>query len=432
MFCRNCGCELAEDARFCGSCGTQSQVTEVEKQLEPISSPFLQNDEKQFLMHNEFQLDTANENYKSLAMRALRDDSYESDLKAALYAPSVFLQDPSAFESTFDLIIYHLDEAFRKTDLGKDRRIVSRVAEELFSNHVYVMQYKIEFALAENKKGLIRRIGEFIEAIPSKIDGDVTITLIEVAPDVAQLSCAYFEYLGTKWMIQEKEGYFYNQLANVYQKILDCECFDPSIGLVRNNYLRNKEDILRHVVFQKGLVPAMNLTKFDYADTQMQGSARIITRTLIEKNDWNNLVSFLAIAKEKELVNLFELKKEVLEAYNAYLSVIYLRSNNVFSSGMGLLWKVGLSAVVWLLAFCLIIYHKFVTTNIVWKGFLDAAPKLLSVSISTLILATIVSIGAGVLTFILLIVLGRVRGAFKRSSGRRNITKELQIFEQQL
>jgi len=170
MFCRNCGCELAEDAKFCGSCGTGCQVTEVEKQLEFTLPPFTQNDEKQFLMHNEFQLDTANENYKSLAMRALRDDSHECDLRAALYAPSVFLQDPSGFESAFDLIIYHLDEAFRKTDSDKDRRIVSRVAEELFNNHVYVMQYRIEFALAENRKGLIRRIGEFIEAIPTKLE----------------------------------------------------------------------------------------------------------------------------------------------------------------------------------------------------------------------------------------------------------------------
>jgi len=428
MFCRNCGCELAEDAKFCGSCGTRSQVAEVEKQLEPISPPFAQNDEKQFLMHNDFQLDTANENYKSLAIRALRDDSYESDLRAALYAPSVFLQDPSAFESAFDLIIYHLDEAFRKTDLDKDKKIVSRVAEELFNNHVNVMQYKIEFALAENKKGLIRRIGEFIEAIPSKLSLDVQITLIEVAPDVAQLSCAYFEYLSTKWMIHEKEGYFYNQLANVYQKILDCECFDPGIGLVRNNYLRNKEDILRHVVFQKGLVPAMNLTEFDYADTQMQGSARIITRALIEKNDWNNLVSFLSIAKEKQLVNLFELKKEVLEAYNSYLTEIYLRRDNILSSGVGLLWKIGLSVAVCLLSFCLIIYHKFVTTNIVWNGFFDTIPKLLSVSI----LAIIVSIGSGVLALILLIVISRVIGAFKRRSGRRNVRKELLIFEQQL
>lgn len=432
MFCSNCGCELVGDAKFCGSCGTQTQITEVEEQLISTSLPLVENDDKQFLMNGEFQLDTVNKDYKSLAMRALHDDSYESDLRAALYAPSVFLQNPSGFESTFDLIIYHLDEGLRKTDIDKDRRIISRVAEELFNNHVCVIQYRIEVALTENKKGLIKNINEFIKAIPSKLDFDLGITLIQLAPNVAQLSCAYFEYLSTKWMVQEKEGYFYNQLANVYQKILDSKCFDPSIGLIRNNYLRNKENILKHIVFQKGLVPAMNLTKFDHADTQIQDSARIISRALIEKNDWNNLISFLNIVKEKGVANLFELKKEALEAHKSYLNEIYLRKNNIFSSGMALLWKIVPSVVVWLLSFYLIIYQKFMTTNLVYKGFFDAVLKILSVSFSTLIFATVVSTGFGVLTFILLIFIGRVIRAIKRGSGRREIVKELKIFEQQL
>lgn len=384
------------------------------------------------LVLTDSQLESLSMDYRALAKKALYDDSYESDLHAALYAPATFLKDPTNFEAAFDVVIYHLNEAHRKCKDETTLRIVARVADELFNNHIYVIQYRIDYALNENKKGFLKKISEFLAEVPKKLSINYVQTLIDAAPEIGKLSGAYFEYLSRRWMIKEKEQYFYNQLANVYQKILDAECFDPDIGLARNNYLRNKENILRYVVMQKGLVAATNLTKFDKSDSQVQDSARAISRALIETGQWDNLVEFLLMVKGKGIANLFELKKEAIEAYENFRRGEICGDDGIIDSGLKFVSKFIVSSLVSIISFFGAIYYRFTTEKIIVKGFWDSLLNVFSTSFSSLVLAIAFSIGAFIATYIIVSMLNTIINTIKRNSSSKKLALARVSFENRL
>jgi len=350
--------------------------------------------------------------YYNLEKKALYGNSYDIDLQAAFLVPAVFLRNPSNFEATFDLIIYHLDEAYKKCSDEMTKRMISRAAEELFNNHVNVIQFRIEIAAKENQKEFLQKLKEFIKNIPKKLKTNIMETAIQATPDIIELGAEYFNYLANNWKIKEQEQYFYNQLVNVYQKILDSECFNPDIGLIRNNYLRNKENVLRCVIYEKGLFAALNLVKLDKNDSQLQDSMRIISFALVEKRDWENLIKLLSIAKEKNLPNYSELQKEAVEGYRKFkhgtkdnmgiIDSVISNCSDLVNSTLGFVGKSIISAIASIVAFLGTIYYKFSSNKILTNGFWDSVLRFFSLSFSTFLWAIGISFAFFILTYVLL------------------------------
>jgi len=273
------------------------------------------------LMLSQGKLVQLDQKYSELAHSARTDKTYLSDYQAAFHAPAAFLQNPSNFEATFDKIIFHLDAAFKKTGNEDEKTLISRVAEELFNDHIYIIQARIEQLKVENNKGFLEKLFENLKNIGNKVSSLVGLSkgaaVAQISSEAIDLFKAYFDFLATKWHLEREESFFYNQLASVYAKILDSACFSNEFGLLRNTFSRNKEDILRFTTLQKGLTAALNLTKYDRTQTELMDSARAISRTLIARGDFQSVVDFLKMVKEKQLPNFIELKREAIESYRS-------------------------------------------------------------------------------------------------------------------
>lgn len=283
---------------------------------------------KQVAVISQHELDQLEKEYDDYSKNAHRDLTHESDYQAALRVPAAFLKKPSNFEQTFDKILFHLDEAYRKSTNLSTKTMVSRTADDMFHKVICIIQAKLDVVVKENSKSFFQKIGESINkffdntAENLHLGEPLAIISASAAEPVGRLSVAFFDYLLTRWEIRKEESFFYNQLATVYQKILDAKSFNNEFGLIRNTFTRNKEDILTHVVFQKGVTAAKNLMKYDEKDSERQDSARIIVRALIAIHEWEKGAKFLHEVSVAKLINYSELKEEFVEGYKQFLKYV--------------------------------------------------------------------------------------------------------------
>ena len=240
------------------------------------------------------------------------------------------MRKPSNFEQSFDKILFHLDEAYRKSTDANTKIMVSRTTDDIFHKVICIIQAKIDLVSKENARTFFQKVRDSISNLFDSVKDNLhlaepsAIIAASAAPEVGKLSVAFFDYLLTKWEIKNEESYFYNQLANVYQKILDSKSFSNEFGLIRNTFTTNKDNILTYVVLQKGLTAAKNLMKYDEKDSERQDSARIITRTLIAMREWEKGANFLHEINTAGLANYMELKDEFIGEYKQFL--VYLKS----------------------------------------------------------------------------------------------------------
>jgi len=345
------------------------------------------------LMISEGKLIKLDQKYMELSHNARMDKTYVSDYQAAFHAPAAFLQNPSNFEATFDKIIFHLDSAFKKATDSDEKALVSRVSEELFNDHIFIIQERIEQLKAANSKGFLEKLFDGLSKIGDKIPEMIGMKKGEAAAklsaEAVDLFKAYFYFLTTKWQLDAEECFFYNQLASVYAKILDSACFSNEFGLLRNAFTRNKEDILGFTVQEKGLTAALNLTKYDRTSSELMDSARIITRTLSSLGDWGKLVDFMQLIKEKNLANYKELKREATVAFK----------ENACPQKKLIPW-IGKGSIAALIGFLGTVYYKFTTAQAV-TGFWNTLWSFITTAVSAIYLAICAAIGAVLLVYVI-------------------------------
>jgi len=338
----------------------------------------------------------------SLAARiAERCVTYEADYAAACLVVTDMIDGARNFEAMFDLVVFHLDEAYKKCSNPQTRMIVSRKVDELFCNHVYAVQSKIfdeskkgwTSFLDRSKKALttflgdatkelvgnkVSAAGEFLtgkQQVENQGKSGARNTLTAFAPPhliiaqkaserLPELFDAFFDFMVNRWEIKKDENYFYNQLVNVYQKILDSKCYNVDFGLVRNTFARNKEKVLKFVFKNRGMTAALNLGKFDQTQAELQDTARIICKELISNFEWEKTASFMKIIKRRNLGNYDELKKDVLEAYEQSLwtEKMFSRLKKGFRTFRSLVYSVLIgivSFIIFTLHSCTFHYKKY-------------------------------------------------------------------------
>lgn len=271
------------------------------------------------------QIQTIDDDYEKLVAKSHFDNDWETDYQAALRAPAAFmLQNITNFEATFDRIIFHLDESIKKANDKEINRALSRTADDMFSKMIYIIQNHIELIKSEHERGIFEKVTNSVSNIiqtvasPSayfKAGTPASSIALSIAPEVGNLFKDFLTYFNQKLQIEKDINIFYNQLAHVYQKILDSECYNPEYGLIRNTFSRNKEDIIRYVVYQKGLTAGMNLMKFDKTESEKQDTVRIISNALTEKCDFDTTVRFLNELKAQSYSNYIDIETGVINLF---------------------------------------------------------------------------------------------------------------------
>ncbi|MGV8828293.1 MAG: hypothetical protein ACWA6U_08220 [Breznakibacter sp.] len=244
--------------------------------------------------------------YSKIAQQAHQDPSFESDYIAAYLAPTEFMTKPSSFESTFDTILFHLNEAYKKAISDDEREIVSRTTEDIFSRLIIITQEKINNARIQSRKGLLDKLIDTVKKMQSNFakaltqfnfgttkntittivkKNPIALTLLTIGPEVGNLTEAFSTYLFEKWEINQNEEYFNKQLLNVFEKILNAECYKDHT-LVRNCFQRVKEDTLRYAFYYKGVTACLNLSKFDFNENEEVHTNRLIVNLIIESENW--------------------------------------------------------------------------------------------------------------------------------------------------
>lgn len=218
-------------------------------------------------------------------LAALTDSTHDSNFKAAILAPSVFLKKPEDFESCFDSIIYHLDTAIDKSKNDNETtKIIKHIAQILFHSHIDMIQKRIDYLVKENNRSFIDKIfGNKIE-LPQFIMSAMLYTSIEMkfGIELANLLVAYFKYLHESWKINNQTSYFYLKIAKVFRKILSSKSYDPNIKYIENVIDTNKTNIA-------------------YA--------------FVQTNEWDEAIEFLAYLEKYQPYHFKYTKKIILDSY---------------------------------------------------------------------------------------------------------------------
>ncbi len=271
------------------------------------------------------QIQQIDNEYEKLSEQSHFDDNWETDYQAALMAPAAFLLNKvTNFESAFDRILFHLDEATKKTQDITIQKAISRTADDIFSRTIHLIQNHIDLIKKENDKGFLLKFTERVNSIIQTLSNPSSYftsghpgvsAALNIAPEISNMFRDFLFYLNDKFQIEKNENIFYNQLSHVYQKILDSLSYNPEFGLIRNTFTRNKEEIIRHVVYNKGFNAGKQLMKFDKTESEIQDSIRIIVYSLIKTNNWDNIIEFFNDIRLLNLQNYRELESMVIKEF---------------------------------------------------------------------------------------------------------------------
>ncbi|HNS45449.1 MAG TPA: FHA domain-containing protein [Alphaproteobacteria bacterium] len=291
--------------------------------------------------------------FQRLEAVAVRDPSPFSDLAAACLAPVIFLRNPASLEASFDKTIYHLEQALSKTTPNYEPIIV-KMSEEIFERNISNLESRIfETEMQRERQSRqnfisktfqqIKNIaGEVPRILPAAIDvavnpnvvskittlgenADAITDFVSVAlQSSVELMEVCTEFMVTRWEVKKEKEFFYDQLLKVYEKILSSKLSDAifkyNYGLLRNLFLRHKEQILENAVCRSGLHSALNLMRFDHAEIESQNSALTVTQTLVRRENWGSVIELMPILKARRVGNYEELKRRVLERYKNSIS----------------------------------------------------------------------------------------------------------------
>lgn len=272
--------------------------------------------------------------YEELSFTAHTDRTYQSDLAAALRAPSIFMRNPDNFEVAFDAILHHLDKAIKKANSHHDKQIIQESAQEIFFSLVHIIEQKIAYVNEKARENVFKKAYTFLTKSIAQYFTSTNMPQLffRLAPDAVDLLADCLNDVITKWKAKEQENYFNVQLCNVYQKIISSRCFGGEYTLLRNTFSRQKEVVLPMTIANKGLTAALNLTQIDEtlengATGEKAISFRIICNTLIGYRRWDDLIGVISCAKKEMLNNCKELEHDVLQAYEIVNKPMYIKGH---------------------------------------------------------------------------------------------------------
>ncbi len=297
--------------------------------------------------------------YQELAVAARNDRSHESDLKAALEIPSIFLTGVDRFEATFDGIIHHLSEAKRKATTDHDVDIICRTAEEMMYMHVIAIDERISLLKEENNRSFFVKVREFFTGTKSALEvsalaraggaaSQVSAFATTFAPGVLDLLFAYYQKVSRDSQLASDEQSLYLQIGKVYRKMLSSGCYSGKFSLLKNVFDTHRVEVIVATA-SHSVQAAVDLTTLA-RDREAEIEILIIaSHGIAQRGERDRLIEFLIKIERKHEEHLSRMKSYIAQRYGEYVK---LQSGGSWSRALsGAFWTYGCMApiVIWVL-----------------------------------------------------------------------------------
>ena len=195
-----------------------------------------------------------NKEYNNLQLEALDDYTHQSDFKAAMLAPALFLKSPKDFENVFDRIIYHLECAINKSSTVEDRDKIQHLAQLLFHTHVIIIQKKVEYIIQKNNEDLWTKLDHLLfgggKAVVPTVPGLERVIVIEFGVETMNLISAYIKSLFAKIKLNKELDLFYLQMFRVFRKIISTNIYKQDLSLMIHTIKSHERQIFESIIKQ--------------------------------------------------------------------------------------------------------------------------------------------------------------------------------------
>lgn len=279
--------------------------------------------------------------YQEVANTAINDETYKSDLKAAILAPSIFLQSPKNFETCFDKIVYHLENAIDKCDNPKDKQKIQLFAQEIYHGHIFIIKSKVDFLIEKNNEGFLTKIDNFFKKVFGGYVKEHTVQLpstisdflqTEYGPEAVTLMVEYFRVLAKNTKLNEELNLFYIQMFRTYRKVIQTNIYKKDTRLMVNTIKSNIDNINNAISITQTWDEAPHLIAFlnCFAPDEFENTKGNIRESYIKNNftdyqfDARGAYEFVEFLKAASLITLLVLSGLYFFKGSNYLTIILI------------------------------------------------------------------------------------------------------------
>ncbi|MEW6084841.1 MAG: hypothetical protein AB1607_09620 [Chloroflexota bacterium] len=274
---------------------------------------------------SEFSLTTAQTNayyekYLTLLHDVSKSNTFKPHYEIAFYTPILFIKGEKGFEATFDQILFHLQNAYQKSNNEKTQEGVMQSIQSLLDFHIDMVETAIEVAQSGNKSSLIERIKISIQNIIKEFSSNLVLSDDFIISEAAEILSAYHSYFINRKNLKKFEKKFYPQLLHVYSKVLDSPLYSSELKLVSNSFVRvGKQKMLLPALQEKGLgITLRMLRQFGLSKNDFGESLRILVQNLGNVSPppaAEDLMRLIDLFGEEDLPNRSDLERETIKYY---------------------------------------------------------------------------------------------------------------------
>ena len=251
--------------------------------------------------------------YLELTREAAISTSHEPHFEAALLAPTLRLMNLRDFESTFDQILFHLENAYERAPDEETRTGIRASTQLMVESHLNIIenwitrtQSRITTGLALNTRDLA---GLAMRVVRSG-GQELPIAAFQ------KVLGAYLFQLSKRRVTKKEVTGFYVQLVHLYNKVLNSPLYTPDQRLLMNSFLRVRDaGVLKASLQENGLALTTDmLHRFGLPPDALGRSLHMTARSLDAARPpltEEALYELIDIADRENLPNRHEIRREV-------------------------------------------------------------------------------------------------------------------------
>ena len=282
------------------------------------------------------EVDSFHSKYESFNL----ENTFQSHFQAAFYTPTQYLEGMMNFEATIDLILFHLENAYRAASSDEEIQSVQISAQWLVNFHLDVIETGIELEKSRNridyKNHVMGSIPNLALALGKYLYTD-ELDLSILVPETGKLFGAYYEFLTNKKQLKIFREQFYHQLLHIYTKLLDSETYSSDLKLMKNSLMRvDKQKLLDCALQEKGLaITTGMLLKFQLSESDLGQYLRVLVQNLdkaLPQPSFKDMMQLVKFFRDNNFPNKQELERDVVQFFELKTLPAFLRSQGITAS----------------------------------------------------------------------------------------------------
>jgi hypothetical protein len=277
--------------------------------------------------------------YLELTREAAVSTSHEPHFEAALLAPTLRLMNLRDFESTFDQILFHLENAYQRAPDEAIRSGIRASTQLMVESHLNIIENWISSTRSRITEGLAlntRDLAGLVMRVVRSGGQELPVMAFQ------KVLGAYLFQLSKRRVTKKEVHGFYVQLVHLYNKVLNSPLYTPDQRLLMNSFLRVRDEgVLKASLEENGLALTTDmLRRFGMPPDALGRSLHMAARSLEAARPpltEEALYELIDIADRENLPNRHEIRREV--------SCGILEQKFSRLKGRGLRGEVGLAAL---------------------------------------------------------------------------------------